>query len=159
MSLWIYPGSFDPITLGHVDIIERAARLCDTLVVAVLVNVAKAGAFAVEERLELIRMATAHIPNVKVDSFSGLQVEYVKQLQADAVVRGLRTTGDFAAEQTLDDCNKKLYPQMETVYLMTRPEYACISSSAVREISRFGGDISGFVPESIRERVAAGLRR
>ena len=159
MSLWIYPGSFDPITLGHVDIIERAARQCDTLVVAVLVNVAKAGAFSVEERLELIRAATAHIPNVQVDSFSGLQVEYVQQLKADAVVRGLRTVGDFAAEQTLDDCNKKLYPQMETVYLMTRPEYACVSSSAVREIARFGGDVSGFVPEVILDRVAEALRK
>ena len=159
MSLWIYPGSFDPITVGHVDVIERAAGLCDTLVVAVLVNVAKAGAFTVEERLEMIRSATAHIPNVQVDFFSGLQVEYVKAMQADAVVRGLRTAGDFAAEQTLDDCNKKLYPQMETVYLMTRPEYACVSSSAVREIARFGGDISGFVPEVIRARVAKALRR
>ena len=159
MKIAIYPGSFDPITVGHVDVIERAAGLCDTLVVAVLVNVAKAGAFTVEERLEMIRSATAHIPNVQVDFFSGLQVEYVKAMQADAVVRGLRTAGDFAAEQTLDDCNKKLYPQMETVYLMTRPEYACVSSSAVREIARFGGDISGFVPEVIRARVAKALRR
>lgn len=153
MSLWIYPGSFDPITLGHVDVIERAARQCDELVVAVLVNISKKGAFSVEERLELIKAAVAHIPNVKVDSFCGLQVDYVKAMKADAVVRGLRTALDFAAEQTLDDCNKKLYPQMETVYFMTRPEYACVSSSAVREIARFGGDISGFVPEVILERV------
>ena len=108
MKIAVCPGSFDPITVGHVDVIERAAGLCDTLVVAVLVNVAKAGAFTVEERLEMIRSATAHIPNVQVDFFSGLQVEYVKAMQADAVVRGLRTAGDFAAEQTLDDCYKKL---------------------------------------------------
>ena len=158
MSTALIPGSFDPITLGHVDVIERAARQCDRLVVAVLVNVSKKGAFPVEERLELIRAAVAHIPNVEVDSFSGLQVDYVKALKADAVVRGLRTAMDFAAEQTLDDCNKKLYPGMETVYFMTRPEYACVSSSAVREIARFGGDISGFVPEEILKRVEETLR-
>ena len=94
MSLWIYPGSFDPITLGHVDIIRRAAGHCDRLVVAVLVNVAKAGAFSVEERVEMIRSATSDIPHVEVDAFSGLQVDYVRRMGADAVVRGLRTIGD-----------------------------------------------------------------
>ena len=158
MSLWIYPGSFDPITLGHVDIIRRAAGHCDRLVVAVLVNVAKAGVFSVEERMEMIRSAIAGIPHVEVDAFSGLQVDYVRRMGADAVVRGLRTIGDFAAEQELDACNRKLYPDMETIFFMTSPAYTFVSSSAVREVGRFGGDLSGFVPGCIQEQVARRLR-
>ncbi len=158
MSLWIYPGSFDPITLGHVDIIRRAAGHCDRLMVAVLVNVAKSSVFSVEERMDMIRTATADIPGVEVDTFSGLQVDYVKRLGADAVVRGLRTISDFAAEQELDACNRKLYPDMETVFFMTAPAYTFVSSSAVREVGRFGGDLSGFVPGCILDRVARRLR-
>ena len=157
MSLWIYPGSFDPVTLGHLDIIRRAAQHCDELVVAVLVNVAKAGTFSVQERMDMLWEATADIPNVTIDTFSGLQVDYVREREADAVVRGLRNIRDFSAEQKLDACNRLLYPEMETVFFMTAPEYAAVSSSAVREIGRFGGDLSGFVPECIVDRVAERL--
>ena len=108
--------------------------------------------------LEMIRSAIAGIPHVEVDAFSGLQVDYVRRMGADAVVRGLRTIGDFAAEQELDACNRKLYPDMETIFFMTSPAYTFVSSSAVREVGRFGGDLSGFVPGCIQEQVARRLR-
>ena len=157
MSLWIYPGSFDPITLGHLDIIRRASLHCDELVVAVLVNVSKAAVFTVQERMDMIWEATSGLPNVTVDSFSGLQTEYIRSREADAVVRGMRNIQDFLAEQELDTCNRMLYPEMQTIFFMASPEYAAVSSSAVREIGRFGGDLSGFVPDCILETVAERL--
>ena len=151
----VYPGSFDPITVGHLDIIRRAAALFDRVMVAVLHNPAKAGCFPVEERLAMIADACGEIPGVSVGTFDGLLADYVRETGAVAVVRGLRSAADFESEQTMAQINARLLPGLETVFLMAKPEHACISSSAVREIAGFGGDISRFVPEAILPRVKA----
>ena len=151
----IYPGSFDPATVGHEDMIRRAAKLFDRLIVAVLNNPAKRGAFPVEERLRMLEKITASLDNVTVARWDGLLVDFVKQEGASAVVRGLRQVSDFETELTMAQANSRLLPGMETVFLMTRPEEGCISSSVVREIASFGGDVGPFVPECIAEDVAA----
>ena len=151
----IYPGSFDPATAGHEDMIRRAALLFDRLIVAVLHNPAKRGAFPVEKRLEMLRKIAAPIPNVTVASWDGLLVDFVRREGACAVVRGLRQVSDFETEMTMAQANSRLLPGMETVFLMTRPEQGCISSSVVREIASFGGDVRPFVPACIAEDVAA----
>ena len=154
MKTAIYPGSFDPITIGHVDIIERAAKLCDTLHVVVMRNIHKKGFFEEEERLELIRAACAHIPNVKVCAFEGLLVDCARTLEAQAVVRGLRSTTDFEYELNMAQLNHRLCPQVETIFMMTAPEHACVSSSALRELAAFGADVSGLAPQAVCEAIA-----
>ena len=149
MMRMLYPGSFDPVTKGHMDIIRRAARLCDELVVAVMHNPAKRGCFPVEERLALIRRAVAHLPNVTVDSWDGLTVAYARKIGADCLVRGLRGAGDFQSESLLAQVNGRLAPGLETVFLLSKPEHMCVSSSVVREAASFGADISTFVPAAI----------
>lgn len=149
----IYPGSFDPITIGHMDIIRRAAVLFDKVIVAVLHNPAKKGAFPIEERLNMIRKACASIPNVEVDTFGGLLADYVKQTRAQAVVRGLRGISDFESECQMAQVNQQVLPGMETLFMMTRPEHAHISSSVVRELASFGGDVQAYIPPEIREDV------
>ena len=149
----IYPGSFDPITIGHMDIIRRAAVLFDKVIVAVLHNPAKKGAFPIEERLNMIRKACATIPNVEVDTFGGLLADYVKQTRAQAVVRGLRGISDFESECQMAQVNQQMLPGMETLFMMTRPEHAHISSSVVRELASFGGDVQAYIPPEIREDV------
>ena len=155
----LYPGSFDPITNGHMDIITRASRLCDELVVAVMHNPAKRGCFTVEERLALIGKAAAHLPNVRVDAWDGLTAEYARRTGASCILRGLRGVSDFESEKTLAQLNARLLQGLETVFLMTKPEHACISSSAVREAASFGADVSAFVPAAIAEEVAARFRQ
>lgn len=145
----IYPGSFDPITVGHMDLIRRASLLFDKVIVAVLHNPAKAGCFPVADRLALIRKACAHLSNVEVDSFSGLLADYVEKTGAIAVIRGLRNENDFANESLMAQVNQRINPHVETLMMMTKPEHACISSSVVREVASFGGDIAPFVPEEI----------
>ena len=149
----IYPGSFDPITIGHMDIIRRAAVLFDKVIVAVLHNPAKKGAFPIEDRLNMIRKACASIPNVEVDTFGGLLADYVKQTRAQAVVRGLRGISDFESECQMAQVNQQVLPGMETLFMMTRPEHAHISSSVVRELASFGGDVQAYIPPEIREDV------
>lgn len=149
----IYPGSFDPITIGHMDIIRRAAVLFDKVIVAVLHNPAKKGAFPIEVRLNMIRKACATIPNVEVDTFGGLLADYVKQTRAQAVVRGLRGVSDFESECQMAQVNQQVLPGMETLFMMTRPEHAHISSSVVRELASFGGDVQAYIPPEIREDV------
>ena len=149
----IYPGSFDPITIGHMDIIRRAAVLFDKVIVAVLHNPAKKGAFPIEERLNMIRKACATIPNVEVDTFGGLLADYVKQTRAQAVVRGLRGVSDFESECQMAQVNQQVLPGMETLFMMTRPEHAHISSSVVRELASFGGDVQAYIPPEIHEDV------
>ena len=151
----VYAGSFDPVTVGHEDVIRRAAALCDELHVVVMFNVNKKGCFSVEERLALLQRVTAEIPNVVVDSWQGLMVDYVRQAGAQYVVRGLRGMADFESEQHLAQINARLLPGLETVFLMTKPEHACVSSSAVREAAHFGADYSSFVPACILEEVRA----
>lgn len=147
---FIFPGSFDPLTKGHLDIIERSAKLCDELVLGVLDNVAKKYYFSVEERMAMLADATAHIDNVEIIYFSGLLADCVKGTGADAVIRGTRNIIDYQYEQDLAICNS-LYGDVETIFLITKPEYAAISSSVVRELLHFGGEISGFVPEAVEK--------
>ena len=150
----VYPGSFDPITNGHLDIIQRAASIFDEVIVAVLHNPAKIGRFPVERRLEMITKACAHLPNVHCDCFGGLLVDYMKQSGAKVILRGLRAVTDFENEFQMAQLNHQLASDVETLFLMTSPEHAYLSSSAVREIGMFGGDIAPFVPSAIAEDVA-----
>ena len=149
----IYPGSFDPITVGHMDIIRRAAKVFDKVIVAVLHNPAKKGTFTVEERLAMIRKACGSLPQVEADAFNGLLVDYVKKTGAQAVVRGLRGVNDFENECLMAQVNQQVNPDMETLFMMTRPEHAHISSSVVRELASFGGDVRAFIPTEIHEDV------
>lgn len=145
----VYAGSFDPVTVGHVDMIRRAARLCDKLLVTVMYNPSKKGCFPVEKRLELLAKVTADIPNVVVDKWDGLMVDYVRRMGASYVVRGIRGAGDLESETNLAQINARLLPGLETVFLPAKPEHACVSSSAVREAALFGADFSSFVPECV----------
>lgn len=149
MSTAVFPGSFDPVTTGHVDLIRRASRMFDRLVVGVLVNSAKQPLFSKEERVAMLREITADQDNIEVSSFEGLLVDFVKEQHADAIVRGLRTPGDFEYELPLAQANHKLSVQADTIFLASAPEYSYISSSAVRELFRYQADISGYVPETV----------
>ncbi|RJP14035.1 MAG: pantetheine-phosphate adenylyltransferase [Candidatus Abyssobacteria bacterium SURF_5] len=149
----IYPGSFDPITYGHIDLIERAVGLFDELIVAVAHNIRKAGLFSIQERLKMIRELTMEYPTVRVDSFDGLLVDYVRRCGACCVVRGLRAFSDFEFEFQMALTNRKLNDNFETIFLMTHENYSFISSSLVKELIEFGGDISAFVPEVVERRL------
>ncbi len=151
----IYPGSFDPITNGHLDVIERASKLCRELYVAVLENTDKQSFFSTEERINMIEEATENLNNVKVIGFSGLVVELARELKADSLVRGMRDIGDFRFEWEAAQLNK--IGGVETLFLMTNPNYAFISSSRIREIARFGGNVAHWVPESVRVRLTTVL--
>ena len=153
MKTGIYAGRFDPITLGHLDIIKRASRITNRLIIAVLNNKAKKPAFSVEERLELIRKVTKDIPNVEVMSFSGLTVDFAKQQKANVLIRGLRAVTDFEYELQIAQGNHKLNPDLDTVFLTTSVEYSYLSSSIVKEIASYGGDITQFVPQEVVEDV------
>ena len=152
----IYPGSFDPVTLGHLDIIKRAAAIFDELIVCVSVNSAKtSGLFTPEERVELIRMVTEELPNVKVDCCQELVAEYAKRNRAHVLVKGLRAVSDYESEIQMAMLNAKLYHRLDTVFLYTRPKYAFLSSTVVKELARYGADLSDFVPRQIVEQVRA----
>ena len=153
----VYPGSFDPATVGHEDMIRRAAAMFDRLIVAVLHNPSKQGFFPVEARVRMLEKITADLPNVTVDRWDGLLVDYVKKEGACAVVRGLRQVSDFETEMTMAQVNSRLLPGLETVFLMTKPEQCCVSSSVVRELAAFGGDVREFVPACIAEDVRGGV--
>lgn len=149
----VYPGSFDPVTMGHLDIIQRAARQFDVLVVAVLNNRSKQPLFTIEERMELIRTVTAHLPNVEVDSFRDLTANYVRLRNAQAIVRGVRSVTDFEYELQMASTNHKLNPDAETVFMMTNPKYSYLSSSIVKEIAAFHGDVKDLVPVEVEEAI------
>jgi len=153
MKTAVCPGSFDPITTGHLDIITRAAGLFDRVIVLISVNAAKKTSFTLEERADLARKAVAHLPNVEVDFFSGLLVDYVEKQSADAIGRGLRAMSDFEYEFQMALTNKKLNPALETVFLTSSAENMYLSSSMVRQVAQFGGDISPFVPPEILDDV------
>ncbi len=145
----LYPGSFDPLTLGHLDLIERSARLFDGLVVAVLQNPGKQPCFPLEQRLEQIRKATAHLGGVEVGSFDGLTVNYARLCGAQVILRGLRAMSDFEFELQIAHTNKSLDPQMETLFLATAAHHSFLSSSVVKEVARFGGDVTPMVPAGV----------
>jgi pantetheine-phosphate adenylyltransferase len=149
----VYPGSFDPITSGHLDIIERAAAMFDDVTVAVLVNKNKQPAFSVEQRMDFIRRSAAHLPGVTVDCFSGLLVDYMKSRHANLVIRGLRAISDFEYEFQMAAMNAKLAKDVETIFLMTDISHSFLSSSMVKELVSHGGDISGLVPKGIEKDV------
>ena len=151
----IYPGSFDPVTLGHMDIIHRACKLFDKVIVAVLTNPDKHTAFTVEERMDQLRRCTRDLPQVEVGSFNGLVADYAAENRAVAVVRGLRAMSDFEYEFQMALTNKTLNAKLETVFLATRAEYLFISSSAVKQIAMFGGNIERWVPACIEQDVRA----
>lgn len=149
----VYPGSFDPVTFGHLDIITRSAKLVDELIVGVLVNNAKSPLFSVEERVKILEKTVENIPNVKVIPFEGLLVEFVRKMEAQMVVRGLRAITDFEYELQMAQTNHKLEPELETIFLTTSLEYSYLRSSTVKEVAAFGGDISQFVPHIVIERM------
>lgn len=151
MKTAIYPGSFDPITLGHIDVLKDGASMFDKVIIAVSNNPAKTGFLSVEERKELIKQSVKNIPNVEVDSFDGLTIEYAKQKGAKILLRGLRAVSDFEYEMQLSQNNRALCDDIKTVFLITKPEYNFISSSAVKEIFLNNGDISKFVPKEINK--------
>lgn len=149
----ICPGSFDPVTLGHIDIITRASGMFDKVIVAVLTNPAKTPSFNTEERIALLKKATADIPNVEVDGFSGLLAEFAREKNAVAVVKGLRAVSDFEYEFQMSLINKKLNPELETIFYTANQEYMYLSSSIVKQIASLGGDISNFVPPCIHDEI------
>jgi pantetheine-phosphate adenylyltransferase len=149
----VYPGSFDPLTFGHIDLIERTVGMFDELIVAIARNIRKAGFFTVDERLDMIRDMTERYKSVSVDSFDGLLVDYVREKNACCVVRGLRAFSDFEFEFQMALTNRKLNDEYETIFLMTHESYSFISSSLVKELIEFGGDISAFVPPLVEERL------
>jgi pantetheine-phosphate adenylyltransferase len=151
------PGSFDPVTNGHLDIIGRSARLYDELVVAVFVNRSKAGMFSVEERMDMLREATSAWPNVTVDSFQGLTVDYCRAHSIPVIVKGLRAVSDFDYELQMAQMNRGL-AGIDTLFMPTNPEYSFLASSLVKDIAAWGGDVSGLVPDTVRKRLEA-MRR
>lgn len=142
----VYPGSFDPVTQGHMDIIQRAAKHFDKLIVAILNNTSKNPLFTVEERKHLLMEVTAHLPNVEVDSFRDLLVNYMRTKQAHVIVRGIRSVTDFEYELQMASTNHKLDGDIETIFMMTNPKYSYLSSSIVKEVAQFGGPVNDLVP-------------
>ena len=153
MKKAIYPGSFDPITFGHLDIIERSSKIVDELVIGVLNNSAKNSLFSLEERVSMIEEMTKDIPNVTVSSFNGLLVDYMREIGATINIRGLRAVTDFEYELQIAQTNHVQNPDMETIFLTTNLKYSYLSSTIVKEFASYGGDISKFVPEPIIEKI------
>ena len=156
MRVAVCPGSFDPVTMGHLDVFERASRMSDRVIVAVLVNKNKSSLFTLDERIEMLTEATAHLPNVSVDSFYGLLVDYCRAHDVNAIVKGLRAVSDFDYELQMAQMNYRL-TQVETCFISTNPLYSYLSSSLVKDVATHGGDVSGLVPEVVLKRLEAKL--
>ena len=152
----VCPGSFDPVTNGHLDVVERASRLYDQVTVAVLVNETKKGLFTVEERMDMLREVTADLGNVTVDSFQGLLVDYCRDKSIPVVVKGLRAVSDFDYELQMSQMNNRL-SGIETLFVATNPDYSFLSSSLVKEVARWGGDVGGLVPDAVLARLRGRL--
>ncbi|MDQ1643398.1 MAG: pantetheine-phosphate adenylyltransferase [Actinomycetota bacterium] len=158
MRRCVCPGSFDPVTNGHLDVIERASRLYDEVTVAVLVNTTKQGLFPVEERMDMLREVTEGLGNIRVDSFDGLLVDHCRERDIPVVVKGLRAVSDFDYELQMAQMNHRL-SGLETLFVATNPEYSFLSSSLVKEVATFGGDVRGLVPDPVLDRLVTRLRR
>lgn len=155
MRLAIYPGSFDPVTNGHIDILEKTSKLFDKIIIAVVHNVGKNALFSLNERVNFIKESTSHLPNIEVESFSGLLVDYVKEKGACAIIRGLRTVADFEYEMHIAQVNRKMRPEVETIFILADSRYIFVSSSIIKEAALLGGDVSGLVPEMVRAGLSA----
>lgn len=153
MAIAIYPGSFDPVTKGHLDVIKRASKVVDKLVVGVLSNSSKSPMFTAEERVQMIQEVVKDCPNVEVVAFEGLTIEFAHQMKANVIVRGLRAITDFDYELQMAQTNRIIAPDVDTMFFSTSLEYAYLSSSTTKEVARYGGDISEFVPESVAEAI------
>jgi pantetheine-phosphate adenylyltransferase len=153
MKLAVYPGSFDPLTNGHVDIIERGTHLFDKIIVAILVNVEKSPLFSIQERVDIVREVFKGRPNVEVDTFDGLLVDYVAKRKADVIVRGLRAVSDYETEFQMALMNRRLNPDIETVFMMPAEQYTYISSRLIKEVFSLGGRVRGLVPEIVESRL------
>lgn len=149
----VYPGSFDPVTYGHLDIILRSSKLVDELIVGVLNNNAKSPLFSVEERVKMLKEVTKNMDKIQIVPFEGLLVNFAQQMDAGMIVRGLRAITDFEYELQMSQTNHKLEPELETVFLTTNLEYSYLSSTTVKEVAAFGGDISQFVPQNVADRM------
>ena len=149
----VFAGSFDPVTTGHIDIVERAAAMFDELIVCIFHNVQKEGCFPLDDRIQFLREATAHVPNARVDVFSGLLTDYMKQQNARVVVRGLRSVKDFEYEENHASMVRHLMPESDTIFLLTRPDLTFVSSSGVRELIRFRGPVKGIVPLPVEQAI------
>ena len=151
MRIGVYPGSFDPVTYGHLDIIERAAKLFDKLIVAVLINSSKSPLFSVEKRLEFLKESCKNIKNVEIASFDGLLTEFMKKKNANTIIKGLRAVSDFEYEFQMALMNRKLNPEIETIFMMTSNKYSYLSSSLIKEVAKFGGCVKGLIPEVVEK--------
>ncbi len=149
----IYPGSFDPVTNGHLDLIHRGSQIFDQLIVAILHNPGKDPLFTLEERLGMLKEFTAHYTNVRIDTFAGLLVDYARQMNAKALLRGIRAISDYEYELQMALMNRKLNPELETVFMMPAVSYSYVSSRLVKEIARLGGSVTGLVPKAVEERL------
>jgi pantetheine-phosphate adenylyltransferase len=155
----IYPGSFDPITSGHLDVIERGSRLCDRLIVSILQNEAKSPLFSVAERMKMLIEVTAPYKNVEVDSFGGLLADYALRKEARVIIRGIRAISDYEYELQMALMNRRLQPQLETVFLLAGEQFSFISSKLVKEVISLGGNIAGLVPPAVEKRLRERLKR
>ncbi|HEW92163.1 MAG TPA: pantetheine-phosphate adenylyltransferase [Thermotogaceae bacterium] len=154
-----YPGTFDPITYGHVDLIERASRIFDEVIIVVMKNIKKKPLFTLEERLDMLKNTVEKIPNVSLDTHDGLLIDYVKKTGINVVLRGLRVVSDFDYEFQMALANKELCPDIETLFLMTNPKYSFISSSLVKEIAAMGGNLDPWVPDYVKKKLLEKLRK
>ncbi|MGI6453457.1 MAG: pantetheine-phosphate adenylyltransferase [Syntrophomonadaceae bacterium] len=150
MRLAVYPGSFDPVTNGHIDILERSSQLFDRIIIAVIHNVSKKSLFSLDERVNLIRESTQHLGNIEVDCFSGLLVNYLARKNARIIIRGLRSVADFEYECQMSMMNKRLMPDVDTVFVMSNNDFTYVSSSMVKEVALLGGDVTSLVPEPVQ---------
>ena len=153
MKLAIYPGSFDPVTNGHIDVIKRATKLFDRVIVAVIRNPEKKPQFGLNERVEMLKLSAQGLRNVVIDSFEGLLVDYARKKRARTIVRGLRAVSDFDYEFQMALTNRKMAPEIETLFMMTDYKYSYLSSSFVKQIAKLGGNISGLVPKAVRDKL------
>ena len=151
MTVAVYPGSFDPVTNGHIDILERTSRVFDHIVVAVIHNVTKQALFTLEERVELIKESTKHLDNVEVECFNGLLADFLKAREATVIIRGLRSMTDFEYESQMSMMNKKLFPEIDTIFIVSDSQYTFVSSSGIKEAAMLGGDVSSMVPSAVEK--------
>lgn len=154
MNIGIYPGSFDPVTNGHIDIIKRSAKLVDTLIVAILQNTNKNSLFTVEERITLLKDSCSDIDNLQIEFFSGLLIDFAREKKANLIIRGLRALTDFEYEFQMAQMNKHLNVDIETIFLVTNVKYSFLSSSAIKEVAKFGGSVCDFVPPIVADATA-----